>query len=145
MGSILSVEEVQEYLRDKVELNLLSEGEEFSPTFINIAMELAVSEFNLVPPIGSVTKETFPNKALLMSGTLYKLFAGQAALSARNTMSYTDGGLSIPIEEAYSMYRELSALFQADFVNGAKQLKIFMNIESGWGGVSSDYSRMPTW
>lgn len=143
--SILSIEEIQVYIRDQAENNHLIDGSEFSATVLNLAMDLAIAEFNLIPPIGTVSRADFPNKALLLSGTLYKAFAGQAALLARNTMNYSDGGISVPVEERFQLYQTLASMYQADFMNSASKLKIFMNIESGWGGVRSDYGTMPTW
>jgi hypothetical protein len=36
-------------------------------------------------------------------------------------------------------------MFQADFMNAAKAIKIEANIEDGWGGVYSDYITHPIW
>ena len=142
---VLTTNEVSEYIRDQAENNHLIDGKEFSPTVIGLAMTLAISEFNAMPPIGSVDLYTFPSKAILMSGTLYKMFAGQAALLARNTMSYSDGGLQIPVEERFQLYQTLSSMYQADFMNSSRALKTHQNLEDGWGGVRSDYGYMPIW
>jgi hypothetical protein len=142
---LLTPEEVQKFIRDYASNNRLLDGEEFDPTIISFAINLAISEFNSIPPLGSVNLYSFPSKAVLLSGTLYKLFAGQAALLARNTMSYTDGGLTIPVEERFQLYQALASMFQADFMNAAKAIKIEANIEDGWGGVYSDYITHPIW
>ena len=145
MALTLEVEEVQTYIQDLAEKNHLLDTTEFPEIQVELAISLAVSEFNLIPPISSYSERDFPSKALLMSGTLYKLFAGQAALLYRNHMSYTDGGLVIPVEERGQFYQSLASMFQADFVNSAKSLKVFLNMESGWGYVGSDYSNFPAW
>lgn len=142
---VLSVTEVSEYIRDESSNNHLLDGKEFTDTVINLAIKLAISEFNSMPPVGSVDIYNFPSKAILMSGTLYKMFAGQAALLARNTMSYSDGGLQIPVEERFQLYTTLSEMYRQDFMNSARALKTQANLESGWGGVSSDYNTMPIW
>ena len=145
MALTLEVEEVQTYIQDLAEKNHLLDTTEFPEVQVELAISLAVSEFNLIPPISSYSERDFPSKALLMSGTLYKLFAGQAALLYRNHMSYTDGGLVIPVEERGQFYQSLASMFQADFVNSAKSFKVFLNMESGWGYVGSDYSNFPAW
>ena len=145
MALLLEVEEVQTIIQDIAEKNHLLDGTEFPEVMIELARSLAISEYNLIPPLSSDDINTFPSKALLMSGTLYKLFAGQAALLFRNHMSYSDGNLVIPIEERGQFYQSLAAMYQADFTNGAKQLKIHLNMESGWGMVQSDYSSFPAW
>lgn len=142
---ILSTDEVQEHIQDKASQNRLIDGTEFTPTVINLAMELAVSAFNLITPVSGATVETFTNKALLMSGTLWKMYAGQAALLARNTMNYSDGGISIPIEERFALYIQLASMYEADFKDAAQKLKIQDNMENGWGGVTTDESSFPIW
>ena len=142
---VLTSVEVSEHLRDDPSNNHLLDGVEFDPAFINLSIKLAISEFNSMPPMGSVDIYTFPSKAILMSGTLYKMFAAQSALLARNHMNYSDGGLQIPVEERFQLYQALAELYRQDFANSARALKTQMNLEDGWGGVKSDYSAMPTW
>jgi hypothetical protein len=142
---LLTPDIVREYLRDSAGNNHLIDGEEFSDIVINLAMDLACSEYNLIPPGTAVDRFTFPNKALLMSGTLYKMFAGQSALLARNTMQYSDGGIQIPVEERFALYQSLAAMYQNDFQNGTRVLKTSINLENGWGEVRSDYASMPVW
>ena len=142
---VLTPEEVQEYIQDIPDKNHLLDGLEFNPTQILLSIRLAVDEFNMFPPFSNCTVENFPSKAILMNGTLYKLFAGQAALLARNTMNYSDGGLQVPVEERFQLYAALAAMYQADFATTSKSYKIALNMEAGWGGVSSDYANFPSW
>lgn len=142
---VLTPEEVQVYLQDMPEKNHLLDGTEFNPTQVMLSIELAISEFNMLSPISSFDLNNFPSKAILLNGTLSKLYAGQAALLARNTMSYSDGGLQIPVEERYQMYIDLAARYASEFLRASQAYKINVNMEAGWGGVESDYSRFPAW
>ena len=142
---VLTPDQVRDYLRDSTGNNLLLDGEEFNDIVINLAMDLACSEYNLVPPSSSVDRFTFPNKSILMSGTLYKMFLGQCALLARNTMQYSDGGIQVPVEERFALYQSLASMYQADFQNNTKLFKTSINLESGWGEVRSDYAAFPVW
>ena len=142
---ILTVDEVREHIRDRAENNLLLDKEEFPLSTIQLAIELAVSDYNSLPPMSSVTLDTFPSKSILMLGTLYKLYQGQAALLARNTMNYTDGGLQIPVEERFALYQSLAEMYRNDFELQSQRLKMHLNLEEGWGGVASDYATMPIW
>lgn len=142
---VLTPEEVQVYIQDVPDKNHLLDGTEFNPTQIALSIDLAISEFNMVQPPSSHDLTNFPNKAILMNGTLAKLYAGQAALLARNMMNYTDGGLQIPVEERYAFYVELSARYASEFLRAAQAYKISTNMEAGWGGVASDYSSFPSW
>lgn len=144
MGApVLSPEEVREFIGDKVENNHLLDGVEFSNTRIDLAMQVAIDRFNMIPPIGATNIYMFPSKLILLYGTLAALFDGQAALLARNHFSYQDGGISVPVEERMALYRELAVSYSQLFETSAKAIKIQMNIDEAWGGVASDYARMP--
>lgn len=142
---VLTPEEVREHISDKVEDNHLIDGNEFSNTRIDLAMTLAIDKFNMIPPIGNVNLYTFPSKQILLYGTLAFLCEGQSALLARNTMSYTDGGITIPVEERMALYQQLAVMYGQAFDVSSRGFKIQRNIEDGWGHVSSDYARMPIW
>jgi hypothetical protein len=120
-------------------------GVEFSNTRIELAMELALGKFNMIIPISNANVFNFPNKAILLYGTLAALCEGQAALMARNHMSYSDGGITVAVEERMALYRELAVSYGQLFETSARAVKLQRNIEDGWGGVSSDYANMPLW
>lgn len=144
-SGILSPVEVRTYINDFAEANLLIDGEEFSDTMIQLCIELAVTDYNQFTPLSSFSSSTFPSKGLLLIGTLAKLYNGKAAHLARNHMSYSDGGVSIPIEERYELYKDLANSYQQQFNQSAARLKISQNMESGWGEVRSDQSNFPLW
>lgn len=140
---ILTVLEVREYLSDYTKNNHLLDGEEFSDTFITLSRDLAVDSWNGVPPFSSNDVSNFPSKGILLYGTLWHMFSGKAALLARNTMSYSDGGLQIPVEERAELYLTLAGQFQGMFAERVRALKTHQNMESGWGHVFSDEITFP--
>lgn len=144
---IVTNDEVREFLADYAENNHLLDGVEFSDTRISLATKLAVSEFNLLPPIGGVSINSFirVGAALVMYGICWKLLEGQAALLARNHMSYSDGGISLPIEERMQLYMSLAGVFRDQFLSSAQRVKQHLNIESGFGEVRSDQAAFPLW
>lgn len=143
MAGTLTPEQVREYISDYPESNLLLDKEEFSDSFINLCMDLGVSEYNVISPRTNVSLDNFPSKSLLLLGTLWQMYSGRAALMARNHLSYSDGGLQIPVEEKYELYRNLADNFRAQFLEAATKLKITINMEAGWGEVRSDESNFP--
>lgn len=142
---ILTAEEVREFISDKVESNHLLDGTEFSNTRIDLAIEIALTKFNTIIPISSANIYTFPSKGVLLYGTLAALFEGQAALLARNHMSYSDGGVTVPVEERMALYRELAVSYGQLFDVSARAIKLQANIDDGWGSIGSDYARFPIW
>lgn len=144
---ILTPDQVRLYIQDKAENNHLLDTEEFSDIQINMAIDLAISEFNLIPPLSMFSSKNFPSQfvALIMSGTLGKLYSGAAALLARNHMEYSDGGLTVPVEERMQLYTSLAEMYNQYFNQTANKVKIYLNIEDGWGEVSSDEAGFPIW
>ena len=145
MAQILTADEVRAYLSDYAESNLLLDKEDFKDPFIKLCMDLGADEFNQIPPRSGYSAGSFPSKSLLLQGTLWHMFQGRAALAVRNTLSYTDGGLTIPIEEKYELYSAMAATYKANFMEAATKLKINMNMESGWGEIRSDEANFPIW
>ncbi len=145
MSDLLSIAEVREFVSDYAPNNYLIEGEEFTDAFIHLCRDLSIDEWNTIPPFSKVTLSTFPSKSALLYGTLWKMFDGRAALLARNTMSYSDAGVSIAIEERSELYRGLASGFRDSFQSSAKSLKQHLNLEEGWGSVSSEYATFPLW
>jgi hypothetical protein len=143
VASILSVDEVREYVSDFPSENLLLDRQEFSDTFITLCIDMAAEEYNQLSPMSAYNSTTFPSKSLLLTGTLWKMYAGKAALLARNHMSYSDGGLQIPVEERMQLYQSLAQDFGNQFSSGASRLKVSENVAGGWGEVYSDNSVLP--
>lgn len=142
---ILKIDEVRSFVSDYAVNNYLIEGEEFSDPFINLCIDLAVDSYNEIPPISKVTRQSFPSKALMLYGTLWKMYEGKAALLARNTMSYSDGGVTVAIEERMELYLTLARQYSDQFKEAALKLKVHLNMEDGWGEIRSDYATFPLW
>jgi hypothetical protein len=142
---MLTTQMVRDYLADNPENNHLLDDVEFHDARVELAKTFALSEYNAMPPRSNFVEDGFPYLTTLLDGTIYHLFRGQMALAARNTMSYSDGGLDIPIEERFPYYAQMIGIYREAFLAAAKQEKIQMNLESGWEHVRSDYSTFPAW
>ena len=138
--AVLSLEEIREYVSDYAPNNYLLDGEEFTNTYISLCISLAVDSFNSMTPLTRMDEFTFPSKVVLLHGTCWHMFQGKALLLARNTMQYSDGGLSIPVEERSELYSGLAGQFRSQFMEAAAKIKIQQNIECGWGSVITDES-----
>ena len=141
---MITPDQVRLYIRDQIEYNRLLDELEFTDERIVFARDMALDMYNVMSPVTSYSLPEFPNRYLLLIGTLHNLFQGEAAMAARNQMSYSDGGLTIPIEERFEYYMNLANLYGAQFKEAAQQLKIHKNIEDGWGSVGSDFARFPS-
>ena len=141
----ISIDMIREFLSDYPVNNYLIDGEEMTDTYLSICINLGLDSFNSMSPKSSYTIATMPSASILLYAAIFHAYQGKSALLARNTMQYSDGGLQIPIEERAELYQSLSNNFNAIFQLQAKQLKIELNMESGWGGISSDEAMFPIW
>jgi hypothetical protein len=145
MATPLTVDEVRAYVSDYAPNNYLIEGEEFSDTFITLCMTLAVDDYNIITPISRTQLENFPSKSILLLGTCAQMYRGKSLQFARNQLQYSDGGLQVAIEERAELYSSLASSFNQQFRQSAQAFKIQNNMESGWGGISSDEAYFPMW
>lgn len=141
----LTPQDIRNFLRDTKENNHLLDDIENPDSIIRLSMDLAISDFNAIPPKSNFALTGFEYKTVLLYGTCWQLFLGLMALAARNTMSYSDGGLDIPIEERFPYYAQMAQMYQQMYQSLAKPVKIQLNMESCWDSISSDYATFPAW
>lgn len=140
---VLVYTDVQSFIQDSPATNYLLDNYEFTQTRIELAISIALSEANMVPPRTTYTVFSFPSQGLLLDGTLWKLFEGQAAFYARSSLPISDGGLVVPIEEKFESYTAMAAQFKANFLDGLNRMKVENNMEGAWDTLYSDYSGFP--
>jgi hypothetical protein len=135
------IEFVRVYIRDKEELNTLLDGKESNQLDINVAILMAIDDFNNTPPlIGNFKLVNFPSMALLVWGTVIQLLITSGILQSRNKLNYTDGGINVAVSDKADDYRAWIGNLASFYVNGKSNLKIARNIEGGFGGSRSEYS-----
>ena len=132
------------YMRDFLARNDLLQTLQFSDPEIINAMELAVDMFNIITPITSIAKvESFPNRYLLLLGTVSNLLTGEALANIRNQLSYSDGGIQVDVDNKMSAYLEAGRLLSAQFQEASDNYKKQVNAEQAFGGISSGYEILP--
>lgn len=146
--SLLDPASIRLFIKDHPSFNHLLEGVEFTDTELDNYTNAALQMFNITPPISSYDKTSLPanTEVIVLHGTLAHAYLGRAAMAARNQLSYSDGGLTIPIEERYQYYSDLAQNHANLFNTLSKNWKIGDNMgDKAWGSVGSDYSRFPQW
>lgn len=136
----LTSEDVREFLRDYGEYNILLDNVQFTEDEIEKAMDFAVDRYNLLPPITNITRDTFPNRWLLLIGTCIHLLQSEAFLQLRNQATYRDGDVEgIGIDDKFALYQQLANSLTADWNQHAQKTKQQINMENGYGSLSSGY------
>jgi len=117
--------------------------EESNDELFLFAIEMAISDWNSKSPhIGNVHIENYPSLYLLMHGAAIQLLKSQGLLQARNELTYTAGGSSFQRFNKSNYYMTWMTNFANDYEVKKRNMKMFKNIEGGWGGVASEYDRL---
>jgi len=140
------IESVRLFMRDFAELNLLIRGEESSDRMIVWATQDFLSDFNGTPPFTGYALNELASRSLqnlMVRGTVITLLQSVMILHARNYLPFSDGGMSVAINDKAPIIQSMLQLFQAGYEQNKRQVKTALNIEQlldlGPSGVHSDY------
>lgn len=130
------------FLNDTPELNRLIRNFESDDPRLDLALALAVDDYNITAPlIGNLTVETFPSLWMLIYGATIQVLRSQGLLQSRNELAYSSGGVSVRIFDKTQNYQSWIAQFVAEYERKKANYKIAQNIAGALGsGVSSEYA-----
>jgi hypothetical protein len=137
----LYVQRLRTYLGDTAELNSLQEEIESTDVELYHYIQDTLDELNYeFLPQTSYTIDNFPSWNILQIGSILKYLTSKGILSARNTLTYQDGGgVTVQDYDKYGRYVNYFNVLINKFVRGATNLKLGKNVEDCYGGVSSEY------
>jgi len=130
------------FLNDTPDLNRLIRTYESTDEKLDLAMLLAVDDYNVTPPLLSTSQvSNFPSLYLLIYGASIQVLRSAGLLQSRNELAYSSGGVSVRIFDKTQLYQSWIAQFVAEYERKKQNFKIALNINSALaGGVSSEYS-----
>lgn len=130
------------FLNDTPELNRLTRKQESSDEKLDLAIKLALDDYNITPPhLGTITIEKYPSLFLLLYGATIQLLRSNGILQSRNELSYSTGGMSVQIFDKTKHYQSWIAQFVSEYESKKRHFKIAQNIHNALGaGVFSEYS-----
>lgn len=136
-------------MRDFAELNLLIRGEESSDRMIAWATVDFISDFNGTPYFTSFNLDdlfALNLQHLAIRGTVCSLFESLMIFYARNHLPFSDGGLSVSINDKAPIIQSMLGLMSSSYEQNKRLVKTALNVESimdsGPSGVHSDYAAM---
>lgn len=145
------VQGVRLFMRDAKELNLLIRGEESSDRSIAWATMDFVSDFNLTTPQTYMTLEDMYVRqwqSMAIRGTVVSVLQSLVILYARNHLPFSDGGISININDKAPLLMQILGFTQSIYEQNKRAVKTAMNIqqllEPESTGLFSDYSALAT-
>lgn len=140
------IQAVRLWMRDYAELNLLIRGEESSDRMIAFAINDFLSDFNGAPPFTNFSLEDLfarNQQALCLRGTAISLLQSVMLIHARNHLPFSDGGLSVQINDKAPLIQSILSLLHSQYEQNKRMVKTAINIEGlldqGPSGVHSDY------
>ena len=134
------------YIKDKEALNrLLKFSKESTDDELTMYLEMSLSFLNSIPPIlGYMDFGAFPLPALLIHQAAIEAMISNSILSARNDLTYNNGGITVKITDGNRYLNIIQVMLRMTDkeLEMWKQMKIAANINGGWGGVFSPFSRL---
>lgn len=128
------VQQIRLFMRDQPELNRLISGEESSNRQIMWAVLDALDDFNTSPPFTNFSVLGFPSRSLLTRMTVCSLLESVGLLQTRNHLQFSDGGISVGINDKTPFIQAWLQLFRSRIDQKVERLKVAYNIENAWGG-----------
>lgn len=132
------------FIKDHDYLNrLLKFTQENTDDELDLYLNMAIGFLNSIPPpIGGFTFATFPIPQLLIHQATIECLISNGIVAARNDLTYNNGGVTVKISDGDRYLRHLQILFRMTDMEIAnlKQMKVAININGGYGGVSSPYA-----
>jgi len=137
---VITRDQVRMFLRDRADKNILLDDVQFSDDELNLAIEMATENFNAVTPPSAFIPSTFPNKYVLLVGTVRFLLNSESFLQIRNQASWSDGDVAnIGIHDKSLAYAQLAQQLKAEYDELVRGLKTALNMESAYNHLSSGY------
>lgn len=134
------ITDVRTFMRDEPGMNALVEGLETGHLMIDLAVDMAVDDFNFTKPIiGTWTFESFPSFELLLYGTVIRVLISAGIQQSRNRLVFTDGGLQIATSDKTELYQSWIQFLRAEYDQLKREWKKFRNLSKCYGGVQSEY------
>ncbi len=141
---------VRLFMRDFEELNLLVKGVESSDRMIQWASLDFVSDFNgSTTPFTNISLEEMYLRgwqSFCVRGTTVTLLQSLMILYARNHLPFSDGGISINMNDKAPVIMQMLSLLLSAYEQNKRSMKTAINIEQllqpDSTGLFSDYSRL---
>ena len=138
----LYVDRLRAYLNDTATQNILEATQESSDTELYHAIQDALDEINyeFTPATAYAKISEVPSWNLLKIGATLQILTSKGILSARNTVTYNDGGgVTVQDMDKYGRYINYFNILVNKYIRGVSSMKMGSNVEDAYGGVSSEY------
>lgn len=136
------VNRFRRWIQDTEKLNRLEAIQESDDLELYEALLSTMDEINweFTPTTEYENFSDIPSFHMLAIGGLLKILTMKGILSARNTLTYRDGGgVTVQDYDRYGRYTNYFNLLLNKYMRAIQGWKTQVNVESCFGGVHSDY------
>lgn len=140
--TVVSRDQVRMFMRDRADKNILLDDVQFTDDELDLATEMAVSNFNAVTPQTSLTPQSFPQhlRWLLLIGTVRYLLMSESFAQIRNQATVQDGDIApIGIDDKAAMYSQMAQSLKAEWDELVRGVKTQNNMEGAYATLGSGY------
>ena len=127
-----AVADLRAYVRDTVDANHLLGELEHTNDQLQLALEMAIDDFNISGFPTSYIVTDHPSERLLIRGAILELLTSAGIVQSRNKLSYQDAGLSIAIHDKAAEYSNWIQMIYADYERRKLHYKLRVNVLQGW-------------
>ena len=145
-GDQLYVNRLRKFLNDTAALNTLDGAQEAADIDLYHYIQDALDEINYEYPPTTIIYKTIqkvPSWNVLKMGATLQYLTSKGILSARNTLTYRDGGgVTVQDMDRYGRYINYYNILVNKFLRGVSNMKLGANVDAAWGGVPSEYTTL---
>ncbi len=142
-GDQLYINRLRKFINDTAALNTLDDAQECADIDLYHYIQDALDEINYEFPPTSINYKTIqdvPSWNILKMGATIMYLTSKGILSARNTITYRDGGgVTVQDYDRYGRYINYYNILVSKYMRAVTNLKLGQNVEDAYGGVASEY------
>jgi len=138
------IESLRKFVKDLVAKNILLKFQvENEDDFLGLFLDMALSGLNsMPPPVASFAYANFPFCATLLHKAALECLISNDIVKSRNDLTYSDGGITVNDGPKYQYIIQVLQRIVDKEEDYWRQYLINLNIQMGWGGVSSPYANL---
>ncbi len=137
------------FLSDTPEVNRLLREEELDDDHLDLAIDMAVDEYNVTTPtLTPVTLDNYPSIWLLLHGASINTLKMAGIIQSRNELNYSSGGVTVRTFDKTQLYQSWIGMFVQEYERKKANFKIAANVNGALmnnisgtsGGLHSEYN-----
>ena len=143
-----AIEALATYMGDHEKINRLIRAKELKPQQYDLAITLAIDDFNQTAPVTRWTLAEWPSLLFLLQAAAIQYLIMAGIIQSRNRLNYSAGGVSVMVSDKAQDYQSWIQQFVIAYERQKLDYKKSQNIASaldmgdGVDGLNSEYESL---